>query len=30
MTKYLEKDVNGQYPDAEITGIKVVEKRKGR
>jgi cyclic pyranopterin monophosphate synthase len=30
MTKYLEKDDNGQYPDAEITGIRVVEKRKGQ
>ena len=29
MTKYLEKDEKGQYPDAIITDIKVVEKRKG-
>jgi cyclic pyranopterin phosphate synthase len=28
MTKYLEKDKNGQYPDAVITNIWVVEKRK--
>lgn len=30
MTKYLEKDENGQYPDAVITDIKVLEKRKGQ
>jgi cyclic pyranopterin phosphate synthase len=30
MTKYLEKDENGQYPDAMITDIRVVEKRKGQ
>ncbi len=30
MTKYLEKDCDGQYPDARITDIRVVEKRKGR
>ncbi|MCB2171528.1 cyclic pyranopterin monophosphate synthase MoaC [archaeon] len=30
MTKYLEKDENGQYPDAEITEIRVIEKRKGQ
>ncbi len=29
MVKYLEKDEGGQYPTAEITGIRVVEKRKG-
>ena len=29
MTKYLEKDADGQYPDAVITDIRVVEKRKG-
>jgi cyclic pyranopterin phosphate synthase len=29
MTKYLEKDKNGQYPDAVITDIRVLEKRKG-
>ncbi len=29
MTKYLEKDENGQYPDAMITDIRVLEKRKG-
>jgi cyclic pyranopterin monophosphate synthase len=29
MTKYLEKDADGQYPDAAITDIRVVEKRKG-
>ena len=29
MTKYLEKDENGQYPDAVITDIRVIEKRKG-
>jgi cyclic pyranopterin phosphate synthase len=29
MTKYLEKDENGQYPDAEITDIRVIDKRKG-
>jgi len=28
MTKYLEKDADGQYPDAAITDIRVVEKRK--
>ena len=30
MTKYLEKDVDGQYPDACITDIRVLEKRKGK
>ena len=30
MTKYLEKDENGQYPDTEITDIRVIEKRKGQ
>ena len=29
MVKYMEKDAGGQYPDAEINGIRVVEKRKG-
>jgi len=29
MTKYLEKDEDGQYPDAAITDIRVIEKRKG-
>ena len=29
MTKYLEKDEDGQYPDAVITDIRVLEKRKG-
>jgi len=28
MTKYLEKDEEGQYPDTEITDIRVVEKIK--
>ncbi len=28
MTKYLEKDDEGQYPDAVITDIQVIEKRK--
>jgi len=30
MTKYLEKDADGQYPDAAITNIRVLEKRKGK
>ena len=30
MTKYLEKDEDGQYPDAVITDIRVLEKRKGK
>ena len=30
MVKYLEKDADGQYPDAWITDIKVTEKRKGK
>ena len=30
MTKYLEKDENGQYPDAIITDIRVLEKVKGK
>ena len=30
MTKYLEKDENGQYPDAVITDIRVLEKVKGK
>jgi len=29
MVKYLEKDDGGQYPSTAITGVKVVEKRKG-
>lgn len=29
MTKYLEKDENGQYPDAVITDVRVIEKVKG-
>jgi cyclic pyranopterin phosphate synthase len=29
MTKYLEKDEDGQYPDAIITDIRVLEKVKG-
>lgn len=28
MVKYLEKDKKGQYPETEIFGIKVLEKRK--
>ena len=28
MTKYLEKDEKGQYPDTVITEIKIIEKRK--
>jgi cyclic pyranopterin phosphate synthase len=28
MTKYLEKDEDGQYPETAITDIRVVEKRK--
>ena len=28
MVKYLEKDEEGQYPDARITDVKVTEKRK--
>jgi cyclic pyranopterin phosphate synthase len=30
MTKYLEKDEDGQYPDAVITDIRVLEKVKGK
>ena len=30
MVKYLEKDSDGQYPDARITDVKVTEKRKER
>ena len=30
MVKYLEKDADGQYPDASITDVKVTEKRKVR
>jgi cyclic pyranopterin monophosphate synthase len=29
MTKYLEKDEDGQYPHARISDVRVVEKRKG-
>lgn len=29
MVKYLEKDESGQYPDARITDIRVLNKRKG-
>jgi cyclic pyranopterin phosphate synthase len=29
MVKYLEKDEDGQYPSTTISGIRVVEKRKG-
>jgi cyclic pyranopterin phosphate synthase len=28
MVKYLEKDSDGQYPDAKLENIRVVEKRK--
>lgn len=30
MTKYLEKDMDGQYPDTVITDVHVLEKRKGK
>ena len=30
MTKYLEKDEDGQYPDSVITDIRVLEKVKGK
>ncbi len=30
MTKYLEKDDKGGYPDAKLSGIQVLEKVKGR
>ena len=30
MTKYLEKDEDGQYPDTVTTGIRVIEKVKGK
>ena len=30
MTKYLEKDEKGQYPNTRIYGIRVVRKEKGR
>jgi cyclic pyranopterin phosphate synthase len=30
MTKYLEKDGDGQYPDTAITDIRVIEKVKGK
>lgn len=30
MVKYLEKDADGQYPDAKITDVKVTEKWKER
>lgn len=29
MTKYLEKDENGQYPDTKVNNIEVIEKIKG-
>ena len=29
MVKYLEKDEGGQYPSTTISGIRVIEKRKG-
>jgi cyclic pyranopterin phosphate synthase len=29
MTKYLEKDKGGQYPDTAITDIRILDKRKG-
>ena len=29
MVKYLEKDETGNYPETQIEGIKVMEKRKG-
>jgi molybdenum cofactor biosynthesis enzyme len=29
MTKYLEKDENGQYPETKISDVRVLEKRKG-
>ncbi len=29
MVKYLEKDEDGQYPEARITDVRVTEKRKG-
>ncbi len=30
MTKYLEKDEDGQYPDTRISEIRVIEKVKGK
>jgi len=30
MTKYLEKDEKGQYPNTRIYGIRVVRKEKGK
>ncbi len=30
MTKYLEKDEGGQYPDTRISDIRVIEKVKGK
>ena len=30
MVKYMEKDEAGQYPTTAITGIRVIEKRKGK
>jgi cyclic pyranopterin phosphate synthase len=30
MVKYLEKDGTGNYPETEIEGIRVLEKRKGQ
>jgi cyclic pyranopterin phosphate synthase len=29
MVKYLEKDTGGQYPDARLENIRVIDKRKG-
>lgn len=29
MVKYMEKDDDGQYPSTSITGVRVIEKRKG-
>lgn len=30
MVKYLEKDADGQYPEARLENIRVIEKRKGK
>ena len=29
MTKYLEKDARGQYPQTSVDGLRVLSKRKG-
>jgi cyclic pyranopterin phosphate synthase len=29
MVKYMEKDNDGQYPSTSITGVRVIEKKKG-